>query len=115
MKKLFDYKVKQRVCQSFRRIKLFGGCDRNNFHFPDGAVAEVGSLGSDLVDDVQAVNHFAEDGVLTVEVLAALGILHNVELRAGRLLGRVGLVAATGGGEGALLVVWPGTISAGMV
>ena len=39
--------------------------------------------GSDLVDYVESLCNFAEDGVLTVKVQAAVLVVNDVELRSG--------------------------------
>ena len=74
---------------------------------PDGGQGMVIAVGLDMgdpVDDVEAADGFAEDGVFPVQVPAADGILDQIELGAGRFPHRVRQVAAAGGGQGPFLV-----------
>ena len=70
----------------------------------EGPVEAVRADAGDAVDDVEAADGLAEDGIFPVQVLAVRGILDQVELGAGGFLHRVREVAAAGSGQRSLLV-----------
>ena len=61
---------------------LFHQRNLDDFDGRNGAVAVVGLDLGDAVDDIEALERFAEDGVLAVKLCAGTGILYDVELRA---------------------------------
>lgn len=90
-KPTFNSKAGAKIDTKKRPIKVSRfSCNAERKLLLDDANRENQIAGADIIDNIQALNHFTKAGVHTVEVLRILAIVADEELRAARILASVG-------------------------